>query len=770
MSYEFKKRSFHKNKNNGYESTRNNSRNEMKRYNGKFPCQNSSASYKRKKNYNWNADASDMAYDSSSKPNYSLDNKSSKFYERPQKNFYKEDKTNHTKNGKRHSKGSYEKNQIHGRKRSHSPEQQNTKRKVALKPKNVVSYNIEPNYVDTYEHKKNNSTYFDQESRNLVNPDHKKIKKNNSIKNQSSERESSKKLNKIFADVENFSNHSGTDKDRCDKPISKLLEQSDSDEDIKKNKKKQHGKSKNRSRSSSKDKEIRTKQKKSHKKKAEKKKKSKTSSKECNGNEIDLQNNQVCEMKSEKVTVEIMDDSKWNNIKSLCFCESDGKCVRKKVCPSLISQFRESLNSKEQYAVDKKEGDAQLSRSKEQCKVLQEQLTEQAAKHKKEIEKTKAESEEKIQQLQKVNTSLEEMVQKKENSLVASEVSNENLLQSIRELNSIIEEKSLKEQLLCKQIESENTKHNLELQQADARMVKLKEYKGRLNMIKSMILGTESIFNEFNEHHPEVLENKTFEPKVVKKVEHSKKVLEIFNHVREVKILNDIYVKEIIYGKSLETLFSNKCLQDQVINRYSNMIEKRSLENKNLPQVAVMNTYFFNKLVKVGFKAVQRWTRKVNIFEKDMLFVPIHNELQEHWTLVVADLNKHTISFFDSLGEENNLALEEIKKYLAEEHMDKLKVKLEVSDWTLKNLKTESPQQYKSLDCGVFVCQTIEFLSRNQPLDFSQDDMDMLRQRMLLEIVFSHIVTCVCDINKMSCKCKSQVVCVPPPLVESEQE
>ena len=43
-------------------------------------------------------------------------------------------------------------------------------------------------------------------------------------------------------------------------------------------------------------------------------------------------------------------------------------------------------------------------------------------------------------------------------------------------------------------------------------------------------------------------------------------------------------------------------------------------------------------------------------------------------------------------------------------------------------------------DCGVFVCQFMEYLSRDAKLTFCQDDMPYFRKRMVYEIVTNQIM------------------------------
>lgn len=45
------------------------------------------------------------------------------------------------------------------------------------------------------------------------------------------------------------------------------------------------------------------------------------------------------------------------------------------------------------------------------------------------------------------------------------------------------------------------------------------------------------------------------------------------------------------------------------------------------------------------------------------------------------------------------------------------------------------PQQMNGSDCGMFSCMFAEYISRNVPISFSQNDMPYFRRKMVLEIV-----------------------------------
>lgn len=64
-----------------------------------------------------------------------------------------------------------------------------------------------------------------------------------------------------------------------------------------------------------------------------------------------------------------------------------------------------------------------------------------------------------------------------------------------------------------------------------------------------------------------------------------------------------------------------------------NLLVERS-QKPTLPSVNVFNTFFYPKLRKSGYCAVRRWTKKMDIFSKDILLVPVH--LGVHWCLSVS--------------------------------------------------------------------------------------------------------------------------------------
>ena len=201
----------------------------------------------------------------------------------------------------------------------------------------------------------------------------------------------------------------------------------------------------------------------------------------------------------------------------------------------------------------------------------------------------------------------------------------------------------------------------------------------------------------------------------------------------ESKYLENKRKKVNINKSDLAKLTGPYWLNDNVINSYLDLIQQRSQDNSNLPRTHCFNTYFYTKLASKGYGSVRRWTKKVDIFQKDVLIVPCHVS-KSHWTLTVVDLNNRKIIYYDSLGAEDHGILNLIASYLQQESLDKRGIKLDISEWEIFSRGKSSPQQNNSYDCGVFTIVTAELISRNEKVLISQEDMRMYRARIYSEL------------------------------------
>lgn len=176
------------------------------------------------------------------------------------------------------------------------------------------------------------------------------------------------------------------------------------------------------------------------------------------------------------------------------------------------------------------------------------------------------------------------------------------------------------------------------------------------------------------------------------------------------------------------------CLDDDVINTYMDLITARSPE-----AVYTFNTNFFIALSTIGYDRVSRWTKKVDIFSKEQLFIPVHVEERNHWCLISVNIKHKSIHYYDSLRRRKTNSLHIILEYLKKEYYNKKKIHLDANLWRLTN-EVNCPQQTNGWDCGVFVLMFAEHLARGSPLNFTQRDMGKFRKQICIEFVFKKLL------------------------------
>jgi len=181
-------------------------------------------------------------------------------------------------------------------------------------------------------------------------------------------------------------------------------------------------------------------------------------------------------------------------------------------------------------------------------------------------------------------------------------------------------------------------------------------------------------------------------------------------------------------------------LHDDVINASFHLLDARSQAaiDATLPKCHFMETNFYTKLAEgasgYSFASVRRWTRKVDVFTKDMIMVPIHCH-GNHWTLALINLKAKRFEYYDSLRGSADRVLEHLRQWLEDEHEDKKKAPYDTSGWTDIVWKSGTPEQENGCDCGVFLVCTADYLARDARLDFTKADMEHYRHRMVYQLI-----------------------------------
>uniref|UniRef100_UPI00398F0BCD sentrin-specific protease 5-like isoform X2 n=1 Tax=Pristiophorus japonicus TaxID=55135 RepID=UPI00398F0BCD len=169
-----------------------------------------------------------------------------------------------------------------------------------------------------------------------------------------------------------------------------------------------------------------------------------------------------------------------------------------------------------------------------------------------------------------------------------------------------------------------------------------------------------------------------------------------------------VYNKHVLTLDDLATLYGENWLNDQVINMYGELIVDAVPD-----KVHFFNSFFYKQLQTKGYNGVKRWTKKVDLFSKALLLIPIHLEI--HWSLLTVDLPNRKICLYDSQGIHFNSCVQNILRYL----------------------KTEAGERNRPAfleGWKAFATTYCKCLALGRPFQFSQKDMPEVRKLIYREL------------------------------------
>lgn len=185
------------------------------------------------------------------------------------------------------------------------------------------------------------------------------------------------------------------------------------------------------------------------------------------------------------------------------------------------------------------------------------------------------------------------------------------------------------------------------------------------------------------------------------------------------------YKRHVLTMDDLGTLYGQNWLNDQVMNMYGDLVMDTVPD-----KVHFFNSFFYDKLRTKGYDGVKRWTKNVDIFNKELLLIPIH--LEVHWSLVSVNVKQKRITYFDSQRTLNRRCPKHIGKYLQAESVKKDRPDF-LEGWN-GYFKMNVARQNNDSDCGAFVLQYCKCLALGQPFSFTQQDMPKLRRQIYKEL------------------------------------
>lgn len=207
-----------------------------------------------------------------------------------------------------------------------------------------------------------------------------------------------------------------------------------------------------------------------------------------------------------------------------------------------------------------------------------------------------------------------------------------------------------------------------------------------------------------------------------------------------------------ISKRDAELLLPETFVNDTIIDFYIKYLSTR-IESNEKHRYHFFNSFFFRKLAdldkdqgrapegRAAFLRVRKWTRKINVFEKDFLFIPVNFNL--HWSLIVICYPGEVMTFedgdtklsakipcilhMDSLRGSHAGLKDIIQSYLWEEWKERHPEYTSDNSDKFLNLRfvsLELPQQDNSFDCGLFLLHYVEQFLTDAPSNFNPLKID----------------------------------------------
>ena len=181
-------------------------------------------------------------------------------------------------------------------------------------------------------------------------------------------------------------------------------------------------------------------------------------------------------------------------------------------------------------------------------------------------------------------------------------------------------------------------------------------------------------------------------------------------------------------------LQTEQYLNDTIIDFYLKYLQAELwMDNQMLQKSHIFSIFFYNRLTmkteskalsreSVMYNNVKRWTKSVNIFEKDFIVIPI-NEC-DHWFVVIICFAKSSFTevtnsngvtcrpimiVMDSLEDGlKNTVCNNLRTYLTMEWTAKMKSQKEFTKANMPAFCPRIPQQSNLTDCGLYLLQYVE--------------------------------------------------------------
>ncbi|KIJ24560.1 hypothetical protein M422DRAFT_785845 [Sphaerobolus stellatus SS14] len=186
----------------------------------------------------------------------------------------------------------------------------------------------------------------------------------------------------------------------------------------------------------------------------------------------------------------------------------------------------------------------------------------------------------------------------------------------------------------------------------------------------------------------------------------------------------------ILLQEDLDRLKEQQWFNDKVMDwGMSQCLRRHQLSESALKRISIFSTYFYSTMRDDGLPAVDRWTRRWDVFEQDLLVIPIHQSY--HWSIIVIYSPRLCISgldtssprtriiSMDSLGGTQRAARDLLEKWLR--HIAERR-QLPGMRWRPPlSCFISVPQQSNFYDCGPFSCHNLSCFLMNYQTILSKE-------------------------------------------------
>ena len=197
-----------------------------------------------------------------------------------------------------------------------------------------------------------------------------------------------------------------------------------------------------------------------------------------------------------------------------------------------------------------------------------------------------------------------------------------------------------------------------------------------------------------------------------------------------------------IFSTSVCRLEEGKKIDDNTVDFFILHSIDSLLEEDKRDNLHVFNSCFYAKIAKnFNPKSTRHWTKKINIFEKDFVILPVCQN--DHWILIIVKMvfPKVSVMVLDSANEERipRVNVERtVKRYLEDEWCAKRSVQQDLIFQSTKYPVV--PQQTNNTDCGAYLLKNVTDFLKCYPVEesawhnwrpaYGQEDVLALRRQI----------------------------------------